>query len=181
MPHSRYGHSGHGGARNLSARKSTIARTRGSKLAARRFDLVLLERVVGDHRERVEEAHVVVVGVGQIQPRFHQPARHSCLFERCNEPAMLALRGRPVVSVTDGAHEAAQRGMVNFVIAGNRVRFYGSYRSAELPTLMRDVDWAVVPSIWWENSPIVIQESFFHGRPLICSNVGGMAEKITRR
>ena len=35
------------------------------------------------------------------------------------------------------------------------------------------------PSIWWENSPVVIQESFFHGRPMICSNIGGMAEKIT--
>ena len=36
-----------------------------------------------------------------------------------------------------------------------------------------------MPSIWWENSPIVIQEAFFHGRPIICSNIGGMAEKIT--
>ena len=44
---------------------------------------------------------------------------------------------------------------------------------------MQSVDWMVMPSIWWENSPIVIQEAFFHGRPLICSNIGGMAEKIT--
>lgn len=62
---------------------------------------------------------------------------------------------------------------------GDRVRFYGSYRSAELPTLMRDVDWVVVPSIWWENSPVVIQEAFLHGRPVISSNIGGMAEKVT--
>ena len=26
---------------------------------------------------------------------------------------------------------------------------------------------------------MVIQEAFFHGRPMICSNIGGMAEKIT--
>ena len=44
---------------------------------------------------------------------------------------------------------------------------------------MRSIDWTIIPSIWWENSPIVIQESFFHGRPMICSNIGGMAEKIT--
>lgn len=38
--------------------------------------------------------------------------------------AILAeLRGRPVLSVTDGARDSASRGMVNFVIAGNRVRF----------------------------------------------------------
>ena len=45
--------------------------------------------------------------------------------------------------------------------------------------LMREVDWVVVPSIWWENSPMVIQEAFCHGRPVICSNIGGMAEKVT--
>jgi glycosyltransferase involved in cell wall biosynthesis len=36
----------------------------------------------------------------------------------------------------------------------------------------------VVPSIWWENSPLVIQEAFLYGRPVICSDVGGMAEKV---
>ena len=44
---------------------------------------------------------------------------------------------------------------------------------------MREIDWVVVPSIWWENSPLVIQEAFMNGRPVICSNVGGMAEKVT--
>ncbi|MFH1804523.1 MAG: glycosyltransferase family 4 protein [Pseudomonadota bacterium] len=62
--------------------------------------------------------------------------------------------------------------------AGNRVRFYGAYQNSEMPRLMKLVDWTIIPSIWWENSPIVIQEAFFHGRPMICSNIGGMAEKI---
>jgi glycosyltransferase involved in cell wall biosynthesis len=44
---------------------------------------------------------------------------------------------------------------------------------------MRQIDWVVMPSIWWENSPMVIQESFLHGRPLIASDIGGMREKIT--
>ena len=35
-----------------------------------------------------------------------------------------------------------------------------------------------MPSIWWENSPVVIQESFLHRRPLIVSDIGGMAEKV---
>ncbi|MBM6594398.1 glycosyltransferase family 4 protein [Microvirga pudoricolor] len=63
--------------------------------------------------------------------------------------------------------------------AGSRVRFYGAYQNGEMPRLMRSIDWTIIPSIWWENSPIVIQESFFHGRPMICSNIGGVAEKIT--
>ena len=62
--------------------------------------------------------------------------------------------------------------------AGRRVRFYGSYRQEELAGLMAEIDWVVVPSIWWENSPVVIQEAFLHRRPVIASGIGGMAEKI---
>ena len=50
---------------------------------------------------------------------------------------------------------------------------------ADLPLLMREVDWVVVPSRWWENSPLVIQEAFMQRRPVICSGIGGMAEKVT--
>lgn len=65
-----------------------------------------------------------------------------------------------------------------FRITGNRIRFRGSYKSHELPNLMREVDWMIVPSTWWENSPVVIQEAFHHGRPIIASDIGGMAEKV---
>jgi glycosyltransferase involved in cell wall biosynthesis len=65
-----------------------------------------------------------------------------------------------------------------FRIAGRRLRFMGSYKGADLPSLMREVDWTIVPSTWWENSPVVIQEAFFHGRPIIASDIGGMAEKV---
>jgi glycosyltransferase involved in cell wall biosynthesis len=34
-----------------------------------------------------------------------------------------------------------------------------------------------VPSVWWENSPVVIQEARRAGTPLIVSDIGGMAEK----
>ena len=62
--------------------------------------------------------------------------------------------------------------------AGASVTFAGPYTAAQLPALMTDVDWVVVPSIWWENSPLVIQEAFAHGRPVLCSDIGAMAEKV---
>jgi glycosyltransferase involved in cell wall biosynthesis len=65
--------------------------------------------------------------------------------------------------------------------AGRRVRFMGPYKSADLPQLMGEVDWVVVPSTWWENAPVVIQEAFLHGRPIITSDIGGMAEKVRDR
>ncbi|MEO9652129.1 MAG: glycosyltransferase family 4 protein [Roseobacter sp.] len=62
--------------------------------------------------------------------------------------------------------------------ARQRIRFGGSYKSHELPDLVRNTDWVLVPSTWWENAPVVIQEAQFHGRPIIASNIGGMAEKV---
>lgn len=58
------------------------------------------------------------------------------------------------------------------------VTFVGRYSHDRLPSLLSNVDWVIVPSIWWENSPLVIQEAFHFGRPVLCSNVGGMAEKV---
>lgn len=43
---------------------------------------------------------------------------------------------------------------------------------------MAEIDWVVMPSIWWENAPLVIQEAFQHRRPPIVSNIGGMAEMV---
>jgi glycosyltransferase involved in cell wall biosynthesis len=59
------------------------------------------------------------------------------------------------------------------------VQWVGPYQPHELRGRMANVDWVVVPSIWWENSPMVIQEALVCGKPLLVSNIGGMAEKIT--
>jgi glycosyltransferase involved in cell wall biosynthesis len=59
-----------------------------------------------------------------------------------------------------------------------RVSFFGSYRNEDVPALLQQVDWMVVPSIWWENSPLVIQEARAVGTPILASNIGGMAEKV---
>lgn len=58
------------------------------------------------------------------------------------------------------------------------VQWIGPYQPYELRKRMAGVDWVVVPSTWWENSPMVIQEAFLCGRPLLVSDIGGMAEKV---
>lgn len=54
----------------------------------------------------------------------------------------------------------------------------GPYDNADVIRLMEDCDYILVPSTWWENSPVVIQEAYLAKRPIISSNIGGMAEKI---
>jgi glycosyltransferase involved in cell wall biosynthesis len=36
----------------------------------------------------------------------------------------------------------------------------------------------LAPSIWWENSPVVIQEARRNRVPIVCSDIGGAAEKV---
>jgi glycosyltransferase involved in cell wall biosynthesis len=61
---------------------------------------------------------------------------------------------------------------------GRRVKLHGAYEPEEMPALMREIDWVVMGSVWWENSPLVIQEAYKYGRPVICPDIGGMAEKV---
>jgi glycosyltransferase involved in cell wall biosynthesis len=66
------------------------------------------------------------------------------------------------------------------LVAGEAsVSFPGPYGRKDLPKLMSRIDWVVVPSLWWETGPIVVWEAFQHGRPVICSDIGGMSEKVT--
>ena len=65
--------------------------------------------------------------------------------------------------------------------AGEVLYVHGPYDPKHMQDLMDRIDCIVVPSIWWENAPLVIQEAFMAGLPVICSNIGGMAEKVTDR
>jgi glycosyltransferase involved in cell wall biosynthesis len=63
--------------------------------------------------------------------------------------------------------------------AGDRVTAVGQYRPSELSKLMSQVDWVVVPSIWWEPGPLTVLDAFQHGRPVLCSDMGGTSEEVT--
>jgi glycosyltransferase involved in cell wall biosynthesis len=44
--------------------------------------------------------------------------------------------------------------------------------------ILADTDILAVPSLWYENSPIVIQEAFAAGVPIVASDLGALAEKV---
>jgi len=61
------------------------------------------------------------------------------------------------------------------------VTWSGPYQPDEVHERMANVDWILMPSIWWENSPMIIQEAFRAGRPVVCSDIGGMKEKVINK
>lgn len=60
--------------------------------------------------------------------------------------------------------------------AGDRVTFHGFYERNATPAAEADV--LVVPSLWYENSPLVIQEAFASRTPVVVGDFGGMAEMV---
>jgi glycosyltransferase involved in cell wall biosynthesis len=54
----------------------------------------------------------------------------------------------------------------------------GSYQVDQLASRMVRIDWCIVPSIWEEAFGLVVSEAWMFRRPVICSNVGGMAERV---
>ena len=58
-----------------------------------------------------------------------------------------------------------------------RVTFRGYYDDPATP--FAESDAFVLPSLWYENSPLVIQEAFAAGTPVVTADRGGMAELVT--
>ncbi|MEX0969617.1 MAG: glycosyltransferase [Paracoccaceae bacterium] len=66
----------------------------------------------------------------------------------------------------------------NETLPPNLLNFHGRYQAADAVDLMARYGWIVIPSVWWENSPVVIQEARLANSPVIASNIGGMKEKV---
>ncbi len=59
-----------------------------------------------------------------------------------------------------------------------RIVLHGVYGRDQLTSILRELDVIVVPSLWYENSPNVILESFAHATPVVATDFGGMAELV---
>ncbi len=60
-----------------------------------------------------------------------------------------------------------------------RIVFHGRFLPESLSDAYAYFDVLVVPSIWFENSPLTINEAFINQTPVIVGDVGGMRELVT--
>jgi glycosyltransferase involved in cell wall biosynthesis len=58
------------------------------------------------------------------------------------------------------------------------IHFPGPFTREEIGAVFAQIDVLVVPSLWYENNPLSIQEAFAMHIPVITSNLGGMAEFV---
>jgi glycosyltransferase involved in cell wall biosynthesis len=64
-------------------------------------------------------------------------------------------------------------------VDGFPVRFAGPFEGAHLAGSYAQIDVLVVPSLWPENSPLVIHEAFMHGAAVVAARIGGIPELVT--
>jgi len=58
------------------------------------------------------------------------------------------------------------------------VQFLGKKEGEDLKSLLKKAKFIVVPSEWYDNSPLVIYEAFSMGKPVIGSDIGGISELV---
>jgi glycosyltransferase involved in cell wall biosynthesis len=59
------------------------------------------------------------------------------------------------------------------------VEFQGYKSGDELNKIVSGAEHVVVPSLWHDNAPNVVYESFAAGKPVIASALGGLREQVT--
>jgi len=87
------------------------------------------------------------------------------------ESARLQIWGNPAV-FPDYASQ------VRGLLADPGAQFKGPIPNERVGEVLADSDVVVVPSLWYENSPVVIQEARAARVPVIASGHGAMAEKV---
>jgi GT2 family glycosyltransferase/glycosyltransferase involved in cell wall biosynthesis len=68
------------------------------------------------------------------------------------------------------------RARLDPLLALDGVRVHGSITHEQVPAALASIDVLVVPSVWPENSPLVIREAFVTGLPVVASRIGGIPE-----
>jgi glycosyltransferase involved in cell wall biosynthesis len=62
---------------------------------------------------------------------------------------------------------------------GRPVHFCGRFDRTDVAAIYSKFDVLVVPSLWLENSPLVIHEAFMAGVPVVGARIGGIADLVT--
>ena len=132
-----------------------------------------LDRLGG--RERAEGEPFTFGYIGTHIPAKGVDHLIRAFGELTGEPR-LRIWGRHRGVETDGLMAMVQRLPGT---AGDRVEWMGEYRNPDIvSSVFNRCDAIVVPSIWAENSPLVIHEALQAGVPVVTADYGGMAEYV---
>jgi glycosyltransferase involved in cell wall biosynthesis len=59
-----------------------------------------------------------------------------------------------------------------------RIRFAGTFPPNEIGRVLSEMEVLVVPSRWYENTPLVVYSAFAAGTPVVATDLGGLSEVV---
>lgn len=95
------------------------------------------------------------------------------------ETAIRAAAGAGVkLDVVGEGPERANLERLAWQLAPERIRFHGFKVGEELDAIRRTARAFIVPSVWYENAPLVVLEAMSLGLPVMGSEIGGIPELV---
>jgi glycosyltransferase involved in cell wall biosynthesis len=91
--------------------------------------------------------------------------------------AMIRVKRSKLILIGDGPQRAELEAFARENLIKN-VEFVGYKNKPEVKELMSHASFSVIPSEWYENSPLVIYEAFSMGKSVIGATIGGITEFI---
>jgi glycosyltransferase involved in cell wall biosynthesis len=174
------------------------------RLVRHRADLALAERLIAPSRflarlfvraGLADESRVVVLKAGYPGP-LHPPRRRDPrralrvgfvggLYEAKGAHVLVEafhhLAGEPIELDIHGHMDwfPAYVARLRERAAGLPIRFRGPFDPRDVDRVLAELDVLCLPSIWYENQPITIQEAHRNGIPVVATDLGGMAEAVS--
>jgi glycosyltransferase involved in cell wall biosynthesis len=81
----------------------------------------------------------------------------------------------------DPLHEQEYFEKMKNLSKNHPVDFLGKYCNDDLESILEDLDVVILPSLWWENTPLVMLRALAHKVPVIVSDFPGMTEVVRDR
>ncbi len=137
---------------------------------------------------RIEESKIMVIShlidLGNDEPNynFDDYVVFAGRFIRYKGIMTLikAFEGLPIKLIVVGSGEL-QPEIQNFIKMHNleNIELSGFITGERFKNIIKNAKFVIIPSEWYENSPLVVYESFAMCKPVIASNIGGIPELVT--
>ena len=116
------------------------------------------------------KGHIPVIGfIGQIAPHKGTDLLVEAFCRLPRNSAQLRIYGPE-------DQDAVYMANLKALATGYDVQFMGTFPKESMANIMQEMDLLVIPSRWYENSPLVLLNALATHTPVLVSNVSGMTE-----
>jgi glycosyltransferase involved in cell wall biosynthesis len=145
-----------------------------AKIIYSRYGLDTSHWINPSNTNRRSSTELQITYIGQLSPHkgVHLLVKALKCLDFSNRPAQLKIYGDPA------PYPKYVKSLQKLAQGNPAIEFTGRFDNHRVAEILAEADVVVVPSIWYENSPIAIMEALTTGTPVVTANLGGMPELV---